>query len=86
MSRNYTIINYFLNNKNSYKSHMVFPYPYGSILIPVPLLSFPWVFFCLINAYASDGQPKEPQQQQQWEQQRGEQPGCQPAATPSAYS
>jgi hypothetical protein len=45
MSRNYTIINYFLNNKNSYKSHMVFHYPYGSILIPVPLLSFPWVFF-----------------------------------------
>jgi hypothetical protein len=45
MSRNYTIINYFLNNKNSYKSHMTFPYPYGSILILVPLLSFPWVFF-----------------------------------------
>jgi hypothetical protein len=24
---------------------MVFPYPYGVILIPVPLLSFSWVFF-----------------------------------------
>jgi hypothetical protein len=45
MSRNYTIINYFLNNKNSYKSHMVFPHPYGSILISVPLLSFPWALF-----------------------------------------
>jgi hypothetical protein len=45
MSRNYTIINYFLNNKHLYKSHMVFPYPYGSILIPVPLLSISWVFF-----------------------------------------
>jgi hypothetical protein len=41
---------------------------------------------CLINAYALDGQHKEPQQQQQREQQRGEQAGCQPATTPSAYS
>jgi hypothetical protein len=32
---------------------------------------------CLINAYTSDGQYKEPQQQQ-W----GEQLGCQPVATP----
>jgi hypothetical protein len=24
---------------------MVFPYPYGVILILVPLLSFPWIFF-----------------------------------------
>jgi hypothetical protein len=36
----------------------------------------------LINAYTSDGQPKEPQQQQQWGQQWREQPECQPAATP----
>jgi hypothetical protein len=37
----------------------------------------------LINAYTSDGQHKESQQQQQ---QRGEQPECQPATTPSTYS
>jgi hypothetical protein len=24
---------------------MVFPYPYGFVLIPVPLLLFSWVFF-----------------------------------------
>jgi hypothetical protein len=34
----------------------------------------------LINSYTSDGQHKEPQQQQQ--QQQREQPECQPAATP----
>jgi hypothetical protein len=28
-----------------YKSHIVFPNPYGSILIPVPLVSFSSVFF-----------------------------------------
>jgi hypothetical protein len=37
---------------------------------------------CLISIYTSDGQHKEPQQQQQREQQWGEQPGCQPATTP----
>jgi hypothetical protein len=39
----------------------------------------------LINAYTSDGQHKEPQQQQQQQQQgqqRREQPKCQPTATP----
>jgi hypothetical protein len=38
----------------------------------------------LINAYTSDGQHKEPQQQ--WGQQWREQPECQSAITPSAYS
>jgi hypothetical protein len=38
----------------------------------------------LINAYTSDDQQKEPQQQ--WGQQRREQLECQSAATPSAYS
>jgi hypothetical protein len=37
----------------------------------------------LINAYTSDGQHKEPQQQQHCEQQWGEQPGCQPTTTSS---
>jgi hypothetical protein len=41
---------------------------------------------CLISIYTSDGQHKEPQQQQQREQQWGEQLGCQPATTPSTYS
>jgi hypothetical protein len=41
MPRNYTIINYFLNNKNLYGNHMVFPS--RSILVPVPLLLFSWV-------------------------------------------
>jgi hypothetical protein len=35
----------------------------------------------LINDYTSDGQHKEPQQQQ-WGQQWGEQPECQSAAPP----
>jgi hypothetical protein len=40
---------------------------------------------CLINAYTSNGQHKElQQQQQQWGQQRREQLECQPAATPPA--
>jgi hypothetical protein len=39
-----------------------------------------------INAYTSDGQHKEPQQQQQWGQQQREQPECRSIATPFAYS
>jgi hypothetical protein len=40
----------------------------------------------LINAYTSNGQHREPQQQQQWGQRWGEQTECQSVATPSAYS
>jgi hypothetical protein len=41
----------------------------------------------LINAYTSDGQHKEPQQQQQqWGQQLREQPECQSTTTPSTRS
>jgi cytochrome c-type biogenesis protein CcmH/NrfF len=39
----------------------------------------------LVNAYTSDGQHKESQQQQRG-QQLGEQLECQSTATPSAYS
>jgi hypothetical protein len=78
MSRNYTIINYFVNNKICIKAIWYFPtlwiYPY-SCTPAIVLLGI----LCLINTCASDGQHNEPQQQQQ---QRGEQPGCQPATTP----
>jgi hypothetical protein len=39
-----------------------------------------------INAYTSDGQHKEPPQQQQWGQQLREQPECQSTTTPSTRS
>jgi hypothetical protein len=43
--------------------------------------------FISSNAYTSDGQYKEPQQQPQlqWGQQRREQPKCRPGFTPSIY-
>jgi hypothetical protein len=40
----------------------------------------------LSNAYTSDGQHKEPQQQQSWGEHWGEQTECQPATTTSTYS
>jgi hypothetical protein len=55
-------------------------------IIPLPPLSFFWVFFYLINAYTLDGQHKEPPQQQQRGQQQRKQPACQSATTPSSYS
>jgi hypothetical protein len=54
-----------------------------------PLILYPC--YCLlgilylINAYTSDAQHKE-LQQQQWGQQQREQPECQSTATPSAYT
>jgi hypothetical protein len=52
-----------------------FHYSFATAII---LLGIP----SLIDAYTSDGQHKEPQQQQQW----GEQPECQTTATTFAYS
>jgi hypothetical protein len=56
----------------------------------IPLILYPCYrllgILYLINAYTSDGQHKEPQQQQRRGQQRREQPECQPVATPSTYS
>jgi hypothetical protein len=64
------------------KNHLVFSYLYGffhySFATAIILLGIP----SLIDAYTSDGQHKELQQQQQW----GEQPECQTTATTFAYS
>jgi hypothetical protein len=54
--------------------------------IPLPLLLFFLGILYLINAYTSDGQHKEPQQQQRRGQQWGEQLERQPATTHSTYS
>jgi hypothetical protein len=63
----------------------VFSYPYGFIPYPVtPAIILLGILY-LINTYISDGQHKEPQQQQQSGQEWREHPECQPAATPSAY-
>jgi hypothetical protein len=60
----------------------VFSYPYGFIPYPVtPAIILLGILY-LINTYTSDGQHKEPQQQQQPGQEWREQPECQPAATP----
>jgi hypothetical protein len=67
-------------------NHLVTSYLYGIATIPLSLLPFFLGILCLINDYISDGQDKEPQQQQRGEQQWGEQPGCQLTATPAAYS
>jgi hypothetical protein len=77
----------FSNNKVSIKNHLVFSYLYGffhySFAPPIALLGILY----LIDAYTSDGQHKEPpQQQQQHGQQWREQLECQSVATPSAYS
>jgi hypothetical protein len=61
-------------NKSKYKNHLVFSYVNGFFsAIPLPLLSFFLGILYLINAYTSDGQHKEPQQQQRGGQQCEEQ-------------
>jgi hypothetical protein len=51
-------------------------------IFPLLLLSFFLGILYLINDYTSDGQHKEPQQQQRWGQQWGEETECQPITTP----
>jgi hypothetical protein len=66
----------------------VFSYLYGFVPYSfTPAIILLGILY-LINAYTSDGQYEEPQQQQgqQLGQQQREQPECQPAATPSVYS
>jgi hypothetical protein len=60
MSRNYTIINYFSNNKVSMKKHhLVFSYLYGSIpYFFTPAIVLLGILY-LINPYTLDGQHKE---------------------------
>jgi hypothetical protein len=60
---------------------MVFSYLYRFIPYSFTLAIILLGIHYLINAYTSDGQHKEPQQQQRG-QQRREQSECQPAATP----
>jgi hypothetical protein len=70
----------FSNNKVSIKNHLVFSYLYRFIPYSFTPAVIPLGVLYLINAYTSDGQHKEPQQQRQRGQQRTEQPECQPAA------
>jgi hypothetical protein len=55
--------------------YVFFHYSFAPVVVLLGILY-------LIDAYTSDGQHKELQQQQQW----GEQPECQSATTPSTYS
>jgi hypothetical protein len=75
----------FSNNKVSIKSFSIllslwiFHYSFAPAVILLGIVY-------LINAYTSDGQHKELQQQQQRGQQWEEHLECQSTATPSAYS
>jgi hypothetical protein len=60
MSRNYTVINYFSNNKVSMKkNHLVFSYLYGSIPYSFTPAIVLFGILYLINPYTLDGQHKE---------------------------